>query len=140
MLETEGLGLVIVDMQSICLNDIHREIRSSLVNAFCEFLDYTRELNMPTIIFEIKPFSFFSHGGSPTIQEVKDRINGNSKTYMKQWNDGFYEYYPEITPRQFFEERKVRNSLVIGVYSNRCVIETAIGARQKGFGSVGCKS
>lgn len=137
MLDTNNLGLVIVDMQEICLTNLRTETKKSLVDAFCEFLNSTRKLNLPTAIFEILPASYFrTRSKSPTVPEVITQVSKNYNLFEKFCENGFENENSGI----FFREKKVKTILITGVYTDLCIMDNAIGARREGFGIVGCKN
>ncbi|MBS3162727.1 isochorismatase family protein [Candidatus Woesearchaeota archaeon] len=145
MLDTNGLGIVIVDMQDLCLVRLVEGKRRRIIGTLEGFLERVKELDLPTIAFQLADNHCNEHLNNPayqTVPSIKERLPVGASIFWKSLNDGFTYYYEgseqDKTPSDYFYRRGVSKVLVIGLFAEMCVYETAKGAKANNFQVMFC--
>jgi len=145
MIDTNGLGIVVVDMQDLCLVRLVEEKRRRILGTLEEFLGAVKELKLPTIAFQLADNHCNAHLEHPayqTVPSIKEKLPNGARIFWKSLNNGFGYYYeeaePDKTPRDYFHRREVSRVLVIGLFAEMCVYETAMSAKANNFKVMFC--
>ena len=145
MINTNDLGIAIVDMQDLCLVRLVENKRKRILGALEEFLERVKELDIPTIAFQLADNHCNAHLEHPayqTVPSIKEKLPNGARIFWKSLNNGFTYYYegssPDITPNYYFHRRGVSRVLVAGLFAEMCVYETAVGAKANGFQVIFC--
>lgn len=137
MLDTNNLGIVVVDMQYYYLKSVEETTRINLIDRICGLLNTYR---VPAIAFEME-FKFTNKEQTLTIPRIRELLDSeNSKIFKKRDRNGFNSYLDKQSPARFLIERKVSRLLFVGIFANECVLESAEGAIKEGFQIIGCKN
>jgi len=145
MINTNDLGIAIVDMQDLCLVRLVEKKRKRILGALEEFLERVKELDIPTIAFQLADNHCNAHLEHPayqTVPSIKEKLPNGARIFWKSLNNGFTYYYdgssPDITPNYYFHRKGVSRVLVAGLFAEMCVYETAIGATENNFQVIFC--
>lgn len=132
-LDSGGLRLgdsavIVVDMQPGFINTVEINARRQLVSAQQEVLqDISRKGALSAIVMED-----VSQDGEVTDGRIKSSVEAQAlrKVYLsKKRNDAFTNPMVE----SYLKAWKIRRIVLMGLYANYCVFETAQSAIDKGF-------
>ena len=130
MINTNDLGIAIVDMQESFLKKIPEEEVKRLVKKQRRVLEVAAQKDIPVLVFEYDI-------GERTINEISENVKAvpRNTSLQKIYANGFEpeEIRGEVKPKDWFLEQKVKRILFSGVYATDCVADTGLGVRNAGF-------
>lgn len=122
---TDGVAVLLIDMQVLFLQDLHPWIRARLIRSQLKVLKECAKKDIPVVCLEYEGYG----PTHPSLLEALEKVP-RTEFIRKDCNSGFRRTNLE----QILKERFMSTTLVLmGVNASFCVLETAISARRKGF-------
>ncbi len=119
-----GLAVIIVDMQPYFLESIPELVRTQIVLAQLDVLEYCSLMDIPVAYLEFR----FRGRTQSEIAEAIQKVPRKKKV-IKKWDDGF----KGTKLKKFLRGWRVRTLLIAGINADACVRKTAKSAKRHDF-------